>query len=78
LAGSKPLNWQNLVTNVSVLVLIGTEVFGVALAAGWAIAGIFELGETVRYLLMGLFSLAGGYAMLALWRRSTTIEPIRT
>ncbi len=67
---------RNLVTIVSVLILIGTEVFGVALSAGWAIAGLFELGETMAYVLMGLFSLLGLYAMLALWRSSVRVEPI--
>lgn len=70
------LNWQSLVTIVSVLILVGAEVFGVALAAGWAIAGLFELGETVGYVLMALFSLLGVYAMLVLWRRSVAVEPI--
>jgi hypothetical protein len=76
LAQTSRTNWQNLVTIVSVLILIGTEVFGVALAAGWAIAGIFELGSTAGYILMGLFSLLGLYAMLGLWRYSVTVEPI--
>ncbi|HEX2553563.1 MAG TPA: hypothetical protein VHL98_07680 [Microvirga sp.] len=67
---------RNLITIVSVLILIGTEVFGVALAAGWAIAGLFELGPTMAYVLMGLFSLLGLYAMLALWRTSVRVEPI--
>ena len=68
---------RNLVTVISVLILIGTEVFGVALAAGWAIAGLFELGDTFAYILMGLFSLLGLYAMLGLWRNAVSIEPIR-
>jgi hypothetical protein len=69
-------NYQNLVTIVSVIILIGTEVFGVALAGAWAIAGLFDLGETIRYILMGLFSLLGLYAMISLWRQAVTIEPI--
>jgi hypothetical protein len=73
---NRPLNWRNLITIVSVLILIGTEVFGVALAGGWAIAGLFELGETVRYILMGLFSLLGLWAMVGLWRHAVSIEPI--
>ena len=67
---------RNLITIISVLILIGTEVFGVALSAGWAIAGLFELGNTVAYVLMGLFSLLGLYGMLALWRSSVRVEPI--
>jgi hypothetical protein len=70
------LDWRNLITVVSVLILIGTEVFGVALAAGWAIAGLFELGDAVSYVLMGVFGLLGLYAMLILWRRAALIEPI--
>ncbi len=71
------LNWRNLLTVVSVLILIGTEVFGVALAAGWAIAGLFELGDAVGYVLMTLFSLLGVYALVLLGRRALHIEPLR-
>jgi hypothetical protein len=75
-ANRSELNWRNLVTVLSVLILIGAEVFGLAVAAGWAIAGLFELGDVVSYVLMGLFSLIGLYAMLILWRRAVRIEPI--
>ena len=68
---------RNLVTIVSVMILVGAEVFGVALAVGWAIAGLFELGTAISYGLMGLFSLLGLYAMVVLWRKATAIEPIR-
>lgn len=69
-------NWRNLITIISIMILIGTEVFGVAIAAGWAIAGLFELGELVGYVLMALFSLLGAWILLNLWRRCTTVEPI--
>ena len=71
------LRWDNLLTVVSVMILIGAEVFGVAIAAGWAIAGLFELGDGVGYALMGVFSLLGIYAMLVIWRRAVQVEPIR-
>jgi hypothetical protein len=73
----KGLNAGNLLTVVSVLILVGAEVFGLAVAAGWAIAGLFELGDAVSYALMAAFSLLGLYAMLLLWRRAIQIEPIR-
>ena len=73
----KGLNAGNLLTVVSVLILVGAEVFGVAVAAGWAIAGLFELGDEIGYALMVVFSLLGLYAMLILWRRAVQIEPIR-
>jgi hypothetical protein len=78
LAGtSTKTNTRNLVTVVSVMILVGAEVFGVALAAGWAIAGLFELGETISYVLMGLFSLAGLYLMWSFWKKAVSVEPIR-
>lgn len=76
MAEHRRLNRQSLITIVSVLILVGAEVFGVALAAGWAIAGLFELGDVVSYILMAAFCLLGLYAMLVLWRRSVAVEPI--
>ena len=76
-AAHKGLRWGNLLTVISVMILIGAEVFGLAVAAGWAIAGLFELGDTVGYGLMAIFSLFGIYAMLMLWRRAVQVEPLR-
>ena len=53
---TKTLNVSNLITVISLSILVGTEVFGVALASGWAIAGLFELGATISYVLMAIFS----------------------
>ena len=72
------MNTRNLVTIVSLMVLVGTEVFAAAVAAGWALAGLLELGDTVGHILMGLFSLGAAWIMLQLWRRATSIEPITT
>ena len=52
-------------TLISLSILVGTEVFAVALAAGWAIAGLFELGANISYGLMAIFSALGAYIM---WR----------
>jgi membrane protein implicated in regulation of membrane protease activity len=76
LAQPKRINWRNLITILSIMILIATEVFGVAIAGGWAIAGLFELGSTVGYALMGLFSLLAAYVMVAVWRLCTKVEPI--
>lgn len=77
MARGNDLNWRNLITVVSVLILVGAEVLAVAAAAGWAVAGLFDLGDTVGRVLMGLFSLGGFYVMALLWRRAVAIEPIR-
>ncbi|WP_425515527.1 hypothetical protein [Microvirga antarctica] len=76
MAEPKRTNWRNLITIVSIMILVATEVFGVALAGGWAIAGLFELGSTVGYILMGLFSLMAAYVMTIVWQLCTKVEPI--
>lgn len=71
------VNTRNLTTIICATILIGTEVFAIAFAAGWAIAGIFELGSTVQYALMGLFSLGGLYIMAKFVQMADKVEPIR-
>ena len=71
------MNGRNAITIVSMMVLVGTEVFAVAIAAGWALAGLFDLGDRSGHVLMGVFSLFAAWIMLQLWRRATSIEPIR-
>jgi hypothetical protein len=56
-------------TVISVAVLVGTEIMGASLAAGWALAGLIELGPTLTYALMAIFA-AGGLALLAMFVRS--------
>jgi hypothetical protein len=75
---AKPVNRKNLTTILCAAILIGTEVFGLAFAAGWAIAGIFELGAAVQYGLMGLFSLGGLYIMAKFVQMADKVEPIRS
>jgi hypothetical protein len=72
------VNGRNAITIVSMMVLVGTEVFAVAIAAGWAVAGIFDLGDQVGHVLMGIFSLFAAWIMVQLWRRATSIEPLRS
>ncbi|OYX03229.1 MAG: hypothetical protein B7Z14_01000 [Bosea sp. 32-68-6] len=59
---------------VSLGILIAVELFGVALASGWALAGLFELGPIVGYVLMALFSGFAAYGMLNLMRRVLKVE----
>ena len=43
------INWINVLTIVSVAVLVGTEFVGAAGAAGWAIGGLFQLGDLITH-----------------------------
>ena len=60
-------------TLASLMVLIGIEVFAVAISGAWAIAGLFDLGHVIGYVLMGVFSLGAVYMMVQLWRRASTV-----
>lgn len=71
------INTTNMLTIISVGVLVGTEVFGVALAAGWAIAGLFQLGRNFEYAFMAVFSVLGAYALYRFMKRALEVEPVR-
>lgn len=72
------INGRNLLTVASILVLVGVELFGAALAAGWAIAGIFALGDTVGHVLMAVFCLLAAYGLYVFAQRALHIEPVRS
>ena len=67
-------NGRTLIMVVSLGILIAVELFGVALASGWALAGLFDLGPIVGYMLMAIFSGFAAYALLNLMRRVIKVE----
>uniref|UniRef100_A0A9E8CJL3 Signaling protein n=1 Tax=Bosea sp. NBC_00436 TaxID=2969620 RepID=A0A9E8CJL3_9HYPH len=68
------MNWRNLIMVSSFGILIAVELFGVALAAGWALAGLFDLGAIFEYIMMAIFSVFAAFGMLNLMRRMLKIE----
>lgn len=73
---AKKLNTSNLLTLSCVTILVGVEVLGAALAAGWAIGGLFQLGREITLGIIAL-SLAGGF--WATWKfvkGALKVEPI--
>ena len=77
MAATGSLNRKNLLTIVSVGILVGTELVGLALAAGWALAGIFQLGTAYEYSFMAIFGAMGLYALFRFMQRAVKVEPIR-
>ncbi len=73
-AQTRPAEGRSYVTLLSMMILVGIEVFAVALSGGWAIAGLFELGDVVGYVLMAAFSIFAAWIMLQLWRRATGLD----
>jgi hypothetical protein len=67
--------WQNVLTVVSAVILIGAEVFGAAFAGSWAIASLFALGEIGARILDGLFVLCGIAVMVQFVRAARRVEP---
>jgi hypothetical protein len=77
LADAAPINWTNAGTLISVAILVGTELIGAAAAAGWAIGGLFQLGELITRALEGALIVAALVALFYFLRAATAHEPIR-
>ncbi len=69
------INWLNVSTVASAAILISAEVFGAAFAGGWAIAGLFGLGEYGGYALQTVFSIIGLIVMANFVRAARKVEP---
>ena len=67
--------WLNVLTVVSAAILIGAEVFGAAFAGSWAIATLFELGNTIARGLDVIFMAGGLYIMVQFVRNAKRVEP---
>jgi hypothetical protein len=67
--------WVHVLTVMSAAILIGAEVFGAAFAGGWALAGLFRLGETGGYVLQSIFFLIGLFIMASFIRAARKVEP---
>jgi hypothetical protein len=77
LAEAAPINGTNAVTLLSVAILVGTELIGAGAAAGWAIGGLFALGEAITHILQGVFILAALTGLYYFLRAALAHEPIR-
>ena len=77
MAASRPINWTNAVTLMSVAVLVGTELVGAGAAAGWAIGGLFQLGDTLTHALETALVLVALTALFYFLRAALAHEPIR-
>ncbi len=67
--------WQNVLTVVSAVILIGAEVFGAAFAGSWAIANLLALGPVGAHVLDALFVACGIAVMVQFIRGARRVEP---
>ena len=77
LADVAPINWTNTMTLLSVAILVGTELVGAGAAAGWAIGGLFQLGEPLTRALEGVLILTALTGLFYFLRAAVAHEPIR-
>jgi hypothetical protein len=77
LAEVAPINWTNAMTLISVAILVGTELVGAGTAAGWAIGGLFQLGETITRILEAALILSALTGLFYFLRAAVAHEPMR-
>jgi uncharacterized membrane protein YjfL (UPF0719 family) len=70
------MNRKNLITIVSLAILVGTEILGAALALGWAIGSTYELPDMWRYGLIAVLMAGGAYTVWRFLLLAVKIEPI--
>jgi hypothetical protein len=72
---SRQIVWPSVITVISAAILIGAEVFGAAFAGGWALAILFDLGDTGAHILQALLFVVGVFVMIAFIRNASHVEP---
>jgi hypothetical protein len=70
------INWLNLTTVGSAAILVGTMIFGLAYATGWALGGFLGLGDLGAYFFEAVFLLIAAAGMLAFLRSAIAAEPV--
>ena len=68
---AKSLNRRNLITIVSVTILVGTEILAAALAGAWALGGLFDLG---REMTIGLTAAGLALGLWGVWKFARLAE----
>jgi len=70
------INWTNLLTVGSACVLVGAMILALGVATGWALAGMFGLGEIGAWVLEIFFSGVALAGIVAFWRMAVRVEPV--
>lgn len=61
-------------TVLSATIFVGVQALATAMAAGWAIAGLFNLGDMGEYGLMAIFAIPALYATVRYARSAAQAE----
>lgn len=69
---------NHMTTVLSATVFVGIQAVATGIAAGWAVGGLFNLGNLGEYVLMGLFTLPALYATYRYGRSAAKAEAALT
>ncbi len=70
------LNWMNLWTGGSAVVLVGSETFACLYSGAWAISGLLKFGPIADYGLMAIATIASIALTVVFARLAFTSEPL--
>lgn len=71
----KRFNRSNALAVICAAILVGTEILAAALALGWAVGGLMELGREVTLALIGVSLTLGLYVTFLFVRNAMKAEP---
>ncbi|WP_371348415.1 hypothetical protein [Ancylobacter sp. IITR112] len=69
------IRWDNVSTVGSAAILLGAELIGAGLAAGWALAALFEASVMWELIFEGAFALLAIYGIYRFVMKAKSIEP---
>ena len=78
MAGSERKRRGNILTVASATLFVGLEALATAVASGWALAGLLDLGTIGEYVLMAVFSVAAFYVTYLYGRKAAQAEATLT
>ena len=75
MSSGRRIRWDHVSTVISAAILLGAELIGAGLAAGWAIAALFEANWVWELIFEGLFGLHAIYGIYRFVLRAKEVEP---
>ncbi|WP_425107027.1 hypothetical protein [Ancylobacter sp.] len=69
------IRWDNVSTVASAAILLGAELIGAGLAAGWALAALFQASLMWELIFEGAFALLAVYCIYRFVVKAKSVEP---
>lgn len=63
-------------TVISATILVGVEILVAGVAGGWAVAGMFGLGEIGAWVLEAAGAALALYIVVGFWRSASKVKPV--